>query len=321
MLRRLMRFGSVALVGRSNVGKSTFLNAALGEPLAIVSHVPQTTRDALLGIAHLPDCQIAFLDTPGLHRPRSELGRRMNATAVDAARGADLIVMMTDLPKSPGAPGGLLARDEPVFQLLSASTPAILVVNKVDLWRNKDKLLPVLQTYSERFDFQEIVPVSMRKQDGVDRVLALIACHLPDGPAAFESDEITNRPTVFFIREYVREQVLEHTRREVPHAVAVSVESVDENQARLVIRATIHVEKAGQQRILIGRGGETIKAIGTAARHRIEALTERRVHLELFVRVTPQWKHVPRQLSELGYEASDAPVPELPQEEQEPTES
>jgi GTP-binding protein Era len=306
-----MRFGSVALVGRSNVGKSTFLNAVLGERLAIVSSTPQTTRDALLGIAHLPDCQIAFLDTPGLHRPRSELGRRMNSAAVEAARGADLIVMMTDLPRKVESAEAMLQRDEPVFELLSASTPALLLINKVDLWRDKSKLLPVLEAYAARFAFQEIVPVTVRRQDAVDRVLELIAARMPDGPAAFEADELTNRPTVFFIREYVREQVLDHTRREVPHAVAVSVESVEESATVLVIRATIHVEKAGQQRIVVGRGGETIKAIGTGARLRIEELTGRRVHIELFVRVTPQWKNVPRQLSELGYEEAQS-APEFP---------
>lgn len=301
-----MRFGSVALVGRSNVGKSTFLNAVLGEALAIVSKVPQTTRDALLGIAHLPDCQIAFLDTPGLHRPRSELGRRMNSAAVEAARGADLILMMTDLPRQVESADVVVQRDEPVFELLSDATPALLLVNKVDLWRNKTKLLPVLEAYAARFSFQEIIPVSVRRKDAVDRVLELVAERMPEGPAAFAEDELTNRPTVFFIREYVREQVLENTRREVPHAVAVSVDSVDESKSVLVIRATVHVEKAGQQRIVVGRGGETIKAIGTGARLRIEALTGRRVHLELFVRVTPQWKNVPRQLSELGYEEAQA---------------
>ena len=309
MLRRPMRFGSVALVGRSNVGKSTFLNAALGEPLAIVSHVPQTTRDALLGIANLPDCQIAFLDTPGLHRPRSELGRRMNSAATEAARSADLIVMMTDLPRTKEGAEAMVARDEPVFELLSEQIPTILLVNKVDLWRNKSKLLPVLEAYSARYAFQEILPVTIRRQDAVNRVLELIAANIPDGPAAYDADELTNRPTVFFIREYVREQVLENTRREVPHAVAVSVESVEESKQVLVIRATIHVEKAGQQRIVVGRGGETIKAIGTGARLRIEKLTGCRVHIELFVRVTPQWKNVPRQLSELGYEeAQSAPA-------------
>lgn len=311
-----MRFGSVALVGRSNVGKSTFLNAVLGEALAIVSKVPQTTRDALLGIAHLPDCQIAFLDTPGLHRPRSELGRRMNSAAVEAARGADLILMMTDLPRQLESADVVVQRDEPVFELLSDATPALLLVNKVDLWRNKTKLLPVLEAYAARFAFQEIIPVSVRRKDAVDRVLELVAGRMPEGPAAFAEDELTNRPTVFFIREYVREQVLENTRREVPHAVAVSVDSVDESKSVLVIRATVHVEKAGQQRIVVGRGGETIKAIGTGARLRIEALTGRRVHLELFVRVTPQWKNVPRQLSELGYEEaqSAAEYPPNPEE-------
>ncbi|MEZ4224108.1 MAG: GTPase Era [Polyangiaceae bacterium] len=298
-----MRFGSVALVGRSNVGKSTFLNAVLGEPLAIVSSVPQTTRDALLGIVHRADAQIAFLDTPGLHRPRSELGRRMNAAANEAVRGADVILMMTDLPRHVAQPGALLARDEPVFQQLPAAVPAVLAINKVDLWRNKAALLPVLVAYTERHAFTAVVPISVRQNDGVDAVLDALTPLLAEGPAAYESDELTNRPTAFFVREYVREQVLEHTRREVPHAVAVSVDAIEEGRGKMVIRATIHVEKAGQQRIVVGRGGETIKTIGTAARKRIESLTGQKVYLELFVRVSPQWKDVPRQLAELGYDS------------------
>jgi GTP-binding protein Era len=303
-----MRFGTVALVGRSNVGKSTFLNAALGERLAIVSPLPQTTRDPLLGIAHRPDAQIAFIDTPGLHRPRSELGRRMNAAALDAARTTDLVVMMTDIAaaRATGAVD-VLTEDRNVIALLPAEAPSLLLVNKIDLVRDKSLLLPMTDAYTRAHPFREVIPVSVQNKDDVERVLGAIAALLPEGPAAYDADTLTNRPVSFFVREYVREAVMLGSQREVPHAVAVSVDAIDETPRALVIKATLHVEKEGQRRILIGKGGERIKEIGTAARLRIEELVQRKVYLELFVRVTPRWKHVPRQLSELGYDAPDQP--------------
>lgn len=296
-----MRFGTVALVGRSNVGKSTFLNAALGERLAIVSSLPQTTRDSLLGVAHRPDAQIAFIDTPGLHRPRSELGRRMNAAAVDAARSADVVLMMTDVPGGEST-AEAIERDRPVLALLPEGRPVLLVVNKVDLLKDKSRLLPLLDAYGAQHPFAELLPVSVRNADGVDRVLAAIACRLPEGSAGYDADTLTNRPTTFFVREYVREQILQSARREVPHSVAVSVDAVDEGPRVLVVKATIHVEKEGQLRILVGKGGEQIKRIGTGARLRLEELLGRQVHLELFVRISARWKDVPRQLAELGYD-------------------
>ncbi len=299
-----MRFGTVALVGRSNVGKSTFLNAALGEPLAIVSPLPQTTRDALLGVVTRPDVQIAFLDTPGLHRPRSELGRRMNAAALDAARSADVVVLMTDVParRDPSWPKSAVERDRAVLDLVPSGHPTLLVVNKVDLVRDKGKLLPLMEAFGRELPEAEIIPVSVRRANGVDRVLDAIAKLLPEGPAAYDDDTLTNRSTAFFVREYVREQVLAQAAREVPHAVAVTIDAIEPGPKVMIAKATIHVEKEGQLRILVGRGGERIRDIGTAARERLEQLLGQRLHLELFVRVSPRWKNVPRQLAELGYD-------------------
>lgn len=311
-----MRFGTVALVGRTNVGKSTLLNAALGEPLAIVSPLPQTTRDALLGVMRHEDAQIAFLDTPGLHRPRTELGRRMNAAAFESARSADLVVMMTDVWTKP--PKQLLNQpstgplDSPWIrpgdrELLAtldsfAPGPRILVVNKVDLVRDKTQLLPQLDAYSKAHDFAAYVPASVRRNDGVSAILDEIARHLPEGPPGFDDDTLTNRPVLFFVREYVREAILNRFAREVPHAVAVSIDAAEESDQLLSLAATIHVEKVGQRKILVGHNGEAIKAIGIAARQRIEQLVDKKVYLQLFVRVTPHWKDMPRQLSEMGYE-------------------
>ncbi|MBM4362330.1 MAG: GTPase Era [Deltaproteobacteria bacterium] len=314
-----MRSGTVALLGRTNVGKSTFLNAALGERLAIVSSRPQTTRDALLGIVHRPEAQIAFVDTPGLHRPRTELGRRMNAAARDAARATDAVILMTDVGTLLGSRKGaarspLHEEDAAIYREVPTATKVVVVINKIDLLRDKLQLLPLIAAWNAVREPDAIVPVSALTEDGVERVIEAVVPLLPEGPPAWEPDALTDRPTRFFAREFVREQVLEATRGEVPHAVAVSIDEIREAGESLSIRATLHVEKAGQRGILVGQGGAQIKAIGTAARLRLQELAGKRVHLELFVRVTPRWKDVPRQLAELGYDAptggaGDAPAP------------
>lgn len=318
-----MQFGTVSLIGRTNVGKSTFLNRALGQALAITSPLPQTTRDALIGVAQHKQAQIAFVDTPGLHRPRTELGKRMNYAAVDALRGADLIVCMTDVwEKAPSAlaksawTGQSTAQESPWIRpgdqdvlaaLAAISAPVILVVNKVDRVRDKTQLLPMIDAYSKAFEFAAVVPTSLRKEQGVEALLDEIAKRLPEGPAGYEDDVLTNRPILFFVREYVREAVMNQLTSEVPHAVAITIDQATETEKLLRLSATIHVEKVGQRKIVVGKAGAQIKSIGIAARQRIEALVEKQVHLELFVRVTDEWKNMPRKLAEMGYdEASGA---------------
>jgi len=319
-----MRFGTVALVGRTNVGKSTFLNCALGEPLAITSPLPQTTRDALLGVAAHGDAQIAFLDTPGFHKPRTELGRRMNGAAFDSARAADVLVFVTDAwshaPKAlpPGSPLStrplenrwLRPGDREVLESLAelSKTPVILVINKVDLSKDKSLLLPMLEAYAAAANFAALVPTSFRRQDGVTATLDEIRNQLSEGPPGYDADTLTNRPVLFFVREYVREAVLNQLTSEVPHAVAVSIDQADERPELLRLSATIHVEKVGQRKIVVGKAGERIKAIGIAARERIEQLVQKKVHLELFVRITSEWKNMPRQLAELGYDGGQFAV-------------
>jgi GTP-binding protein Era len=303
-----MRFGTVAIVGRSNVGKSTLLNALLGEPLAAVSPRPQTTRDSLLGVLNRPNAQIAFVDTPGFHRPRTELGRRMNAAAREAARGADVVVLMTDVSsltvsRREATKEPFLEDDSQLLLGLPADATVLVVINKIDLLKDKARLLPMMARIKELRNSAQCVPVSALTEDGVALVVDAITDLLPEGPAAYDSSTLTDRSTAFFVKEYIREQTLLSTRSEVPHAVAVSVEKFVEARHAVVIKATIHVEKSGQRIILIGKGGSKIKEIGTLSRKRIEALVGRKVHLELFVRVTPRWKDVPRQLAELGYDA------------------
>lgn len=300
-----MHSGTVAIVGRTNVGKSTFLNAVLGEKLAIVSPLPQTTRDPLLGVLTTKDGQIAFLDTPGLHTPKSELGRRMNLSAESVLPASDAILFMTDVTAAEKGRGPVLAEDRSLAQkLLPEGARVVLVLNKVDLVRDKSRLLPVLQAYSDLFPFEAVIPTSMARQDGVDRVLAALVACLPEGEPNYPEDTLTDRPVQYFVREYVREQVLNATRGEVPHAVAVTIDRYEDGPLAR-IGATIHVEKVGQRRILIGQGGAMLVRIGSAARQRIEAMIGKRSHLELFVRVTERWKNAPRMLTELGYEVSE----------------
>jgi GTPase len=298
-----MRFGTIAIVGRANVGKSTFLNAALGQPLAIVSPLPQTTRDALLGIVTHGDAQLAFLDTPGLHRAKTELGRRMNATANEAARAADAVLFVTDPGRA--QPRGRETQPDPedleLLRRLPSEARVLAAINKVDLVKSKEKLLPLLVGLSSARPLEAVVPVSFRKQADVARVLDLLGPLVPEGAPGYDDDALTDRPSSYFAREYVREAVLESARGEVPHAVAVSLDEYDEAQKTVRISATIHVEKVGQRKILVGSGGAKLKEIGTRARKRIEGLIGRPVFLGLFVRVTPRWKSMPRQLAELGY--------------------
>ena len=292
------RSGTVAIVGRPNVGKSTLLNAALGEPLAIVSPVPQTTRDRILGIVRRPGVEIALIDTPGIHKPHSRLGRTLNRTARLAAGEADVVVFVTEAAAaSPRAHPG----DRTLLADIGEGVPTVLVVNKIDRVRDKSRLLPLLEELAKLRDFAAVVPISALRGDGVSRVLDEVERFLPEGPPRFEEDALTDRPTRFFVGELVREPILLSTREEIPHAVAVEVSRFEERGSTVHIDATIHVERDGQKRILIGRGGEKLKSIGSAARPRIETLVGKKVYLSLWVRVTPDWTESEQRLAELGY--------------------
>jgi GTP-binding protein Era len=333
------RSGSVAIVGRPNVGKSTLLNAALDMPLAIVSPTPQTTRDTLLGVVHhrieTDDerselCEIALLDTPGLHRPETQLDRTMNRAARVAARDADVVVFVVDVPKldrpapkkasraAGGSGAGEPAKgraervakprpllphpgDRKLLEQLGEGQPTVLVVNKVDRIKDKAVLLGLLEALSKLRSFAAVVPISALRQDGVTRVLDEAARLLPEAPHRFGPDELTDKPSRYFASEYVREQVLLLTRQEVPHATAVTIDRWEVKRSLALVSATIHVERPGHKKILVGAGGAMLKRIGTQARERLEGLVGHAVHLELFVRVTPRWRDTPSLLSEMGY--------------------
>ncbi len=307
------RSGAVALVGRANVGKSTLLNAALGTPLAITSPTPQTTRDTLLGVLHRGDTELRLLDTPGLHKPKTELGRVMNHFAREAARAADVVVFVTDVPR-PRAKGAPLAPHPGDLTLLQSfkegaaesgapARPVVLAINKVDTLRDKKALLPLLDAFSKVLSFQAIVPLSARREGDAERVIEVVAGLCPEGPWQFGPDDLTDRPSRYFAAEYVREQILRATRLEVPHAAAVTIDRfVEPERGAAEIDVTIHVERPGQKKILVGRGGETLKHIGMNARLRVEELLGRKVVLKTWVRVTPAWRTDAERLAELGYQ-------------------
>jgi GTPase len=216
------------------------------------------------------------------------------------------VMMMTDVgPARARGDVAVSEADLEAIALLPRETPSLLVINKVDLLSAKVRLLPMIEAYLQAHPFREVIPTSLLRPGGTTRVLDAIVQLLPEGPPAYDADTLTDRPVSFFIREYVREQVLASTRGEIPHSVAVSIDAIDEGERALVVRATLHVDKEGQRRILIGKGGAQIKQIGIGARRRIEELVGRKVYLELFVRVTPAWKETSRQLAELGYEPGD----------------
>lgn len=325
---RAFRSGFVAIVGRPNVGKSTLVNALLGYRLCIATSKPNTTRDRILGVLTRPAladrdgpagaaAQLLFLDTPGLHSPRNKLGAQMNAHAEDAARNADVLAFVTEIPDRVTSVDDLLTRlvaaEEPTLRRLTeqdnASTPVVLVVNKVDRLRDKTWLFSALERLAKLHAFAAIVPMSAARGGsgnaiGVDGLVDELVATLPEGAFVFPEDAITDRPERFLATELVREQVIVQTRAEIPYAIAVTIDGWEEAETKrnvTRIDATIHVDKEAQRRIVIGDGGARIKEIGTRARVAIEELLERRVHLQLFVRVEEGWASDDRKLADLGY--------------------
>lgn len=301
-IARGRRAGRVALVGRANVGKSTLLNALVGEPLAITSRHPQTTRDAVRGICTAGATQIVFVDTPGVHEPRTRLGRRMNDVAREQAREADALVLVVEAPREPTSSPAPHPADVALAADLPEA-PVVLAVSKVDRLGDKSVLLPFIAAFCAARPFAATVPLSARRHDGLDRLVAEVAPMLPEQPWPYEPETLSDQPERFFVAEIVREQILRHTRQEVPHGIAVEVERFDDSVEPARIAATIHVARAGHTKIVVGAGGAMLKAIGTASRARVERLIGRRVHLGLRVRATPGWMDDEARLRDLGYGA------------------
>jgi GTP-binding protein Era len=292
-----MKFGVISLVGRPNAGKSTLLNRLVGSKLAIVSDKPQTTRTRIMGVRNYPDAQVVYLDTPGIHRPLHRMNVRMVDTALDAMKQVDVVGLVMDAAEREG--GG----DRFVLDLVKdAGAPVFLLLNKIDLMK-RSRLLPIIDRFGKLGQFAEIVPISAATGENVDRFEAAALSRLPLGERMYPEDYLTDRPERFFAAEIVREKLLEFTHAEIPFSSAVVVDRFEEPQdASPILRlfCTIVVDRESQKPIVIGRGGDMIKRIGTAAREELERFFSTRVFLDLHVRVRAEWREDDSVLTEIG---------------------
>ncbi|MBI3756238.1 MAG: GTPase Era [Deltaproteobacteria bacterium] len=289
--------GFAAIIGRPNVGKSTLLNAILGEKIAIISEKPQTTRNRIHGIKNIENAQIIFLDTPGIHDAKGYLNEFMVKEAMTAIEDVDIIIYLVEATKKIGKEDKFI-----IDNLNGIKSPVILCINKADIVI-KDNLLPLINEYSKAYPFKEIIPLSALKGEGVDKLLNLLIELLPEGPKYFSEDILTDQTERFIAAEIIREKVFLLTKQEIPYSTAVVVEKFKENpQKKIVsISATINVERDSQKGIIIGKGGNMLKQIGTRARIDIERLLDTKVFLELFVKVVKDWTKDKRLLKEFGY--------------------
>ena len=317
------RSGFVCILGRPNAGKSTLLNALVGQKLAIISPKPQTTRNRIQGILQVPQAkgrdaaQIVLVDTPGVHKPDSSLGRKMMVEVREALEGCDLVLLIMDVSRK------LDPRDEFAIDILKQSqTKTFLVLNKVDLLRKeKSRLLPLIEQYRSLHSFQQVIPISALKRDGLDTLLHEVVAAMPAGPAYFPEDQVTDQPARFMAAEMIREQILLETEEEIPYSTSVVVEQFEEGARLTRISAVIYCERAGQKAILVGKQGQMLKKIGTGARLQIERMLDTKVYLGLFVKVQPGWRESRtfvadldwrRQLEHLMGEISKEPGPASP---------
>jgi GTPase len=294
-LKKPFKSGFVAVVGRPNAGKSTLVNALVGEKVSIVTPVAQTTRNRILGIVHRPEAQVILMDTPGIHRPLSRLNEQMMGFVREALEERDLTLLIADASEPFGK------GDEFAVQLVAKHAPrTILLLNKIDQVR-KPKLLPLIDRYSKLHDFEEIFPVSALKGMYLEDVLQAVIARLPEGPAYFPDDIYTDQPERFLAAEIIREQVIRKTHKELPHVSAVLMEDFEESDTITRIHATILVERESQKPIVIGAGGSLIKQIGTDARLELEKIFPPKVFLQLFVRVEPRWRESSSMIASLDY--------------------
>ncbi|AMW98737.1 GTPase Era [Rummeliibacillus stabekisii] len=289
--------GFVTIVGRPNVGKSTFLNRVIGQKIAIMSDKPQTTRNKVQGVYTTEDTQMIFIDTPGIHKPKHKLGEFMLKVSKNALREVEAIMFMVNATQKMGA------GDRFVMEMLKGTkTPVFLIVNKIDAV-HPDELLSIIDAYKAEFDFAEIIPISALQGNNVDKLLETLKKYLPAGPQYYPADQVTDHPERFIIAELIREKVLHLTRDEIPHSVAVEIEKIakDENKDLVRINASIIIERDSQKGIIIGKRGALLKEIGTRARHDIETLLGSKVYLELWVKVQKDWRDRASQLRDYGY--------------------
>jgi GTP-binding protein Era len=287
--------GFVAIVGRPNVGKSTFLNRVIGQKIAIMSDKPQTTRNKIQGVYTTKDAQIVFIDTPGIHKPQNKLGDFMMDSALSALKEVDAVLFMVNTTEHRGAGDNFI-----IDQLKNVDKPIYLLINKIDEI-SPDDIMPIIEQYKNALPFKDVYPISALQGNNVPELVDTLIKELPNGPQYYPADEVTDHPERFVISELIREKVLELTRQEIPHSTAVVVESIKTEKSLLRIRATIIVERDGQKGIVIGKGGSMLKKIGTLARKDIENMMGNKVFLELWVKVEPHWRDKANLLNSYGY--------------------
>ena len=301
------RAGRCAIVGRPNVGKSTLLNALLGQKLVIATPRPGTTRSCVLGVfaSTDPPTQIAFVDTPGLERPKGALGHVLIDSAKQGLLDCDAVLFVTEAPKA-GAPLSIHEKDETALEALDATNaPVVLAINKVDKLKAKERLFGFIEAYQERRTFASVVPISATRGTNLDALVAEIRATLPEG-LLYDPDFLTDRPERFFVSELIREAAMLNTRQEVPYGVACELDSYEEDDKLVRIEGTLVVEKPSHKAMVIGSRGDTIKKISTEAREQIEALLQRRVYLRLWVKVVPGWTRDPIKARQLAIKEGQA---------------
>lgn len=293
----MFKSGFIAIIGRPNVGKSTFMNNVLGQKVSIISPKPQTTRNQIRGIYTTKNEQIIFIDTPGIHKPKHELGQFMNNLSIATLQEVDLILFLIDGTEDFGT------GDQFIINLLQkVKTPVILVVNKIDLIKNKQRLMENIIAFQEHYQFEETYYISAKLGDNIDKLLSCINNKLTEGPMYYPQDQISDNPEPFIVAEIIREKILLLTNEEVPHSIAVVVEEMKLDENKLMnIRANIYVERASQKKIIIGKNGNMIKEIGTLARKEIVMLLGQKIYLELWVKVEEDWRNKKAQLKRMGY--------------------
>lgn len=288
--------GFVSVVGRPNVGKSTLINQIIGEKITITSEKAQTTRNRIQAIHTTDTEQIVFIDTPGIHKPKHQLGQFMVDTALSTLNEVDIVLFMVNVSEKMG-PGDKFIME----RLKNIQTPVFLVMNQIDKI-HPDELLPIIEGYRQEMSFAEIIPVSAMNGNNVDRLLEVITSYLEEGPQFYPSDQVSDHPEYFIVSELVREKILELTHEEIPHSVAVVTESMERSDDDLIdVSVVINVERKSQKGIIIGKGGKMLKEIGTRARKDIQRLLGNKVFLELWVRVEDDWRDTPQDLSRFGY--------------------
>jgi len=292
------RSGFIAIIGRTNVGKSTLLNRILKQKIAIMSDKPQTTRNRIVGIYHADQTQVVFLDTPGFHKPKHRLNEIMMKTAVKTLEGIDAVLYLVEPEKVIG-PG-----DRYILDILqNVETPVVLGINKIDLAPQREVLLPVIDAYSAAYQFAEIVPFSALEDENVDDVIQTLITYLPEGPQYYPEDMVTDQPERFLVAELIREKVLHFTREEIPYSIAVAIEKMKarDDKELVDIEATVYVERDSQKGIIIGKSGAMLKRVGSLARQDIERILGTRIFLTLWVKSRKNWRMNERDLQMLGY--------------------